>query len=49
MTAAVGLPTLRLIRVAIGPYKLSGIAPGTWREESPAAIAGHATRTIPLR
>jgi 23S rRNA pseudouridine2457 synthase len=49
MTAAVGLPTLRLIRVAIGPYELSGIAPGTWREESPAAIAGHATRTIPLR
>ena len=32
MTAAVGLPTLRLIRVAIGPYKLAGLAPGEWRE-----------------
>ena len=32
MTAAVGLPTLRLIRVAIGPYRLEGLAPGTWRE-----------------
>ncbi len=32
MTAAVGLPTLRLIRVAIGPYTLGGLAPGAWRE-----------------
>jgi 23S rRNA pseudouridine2457 synthase len=32
MTAAVGLPTLRLIRVAIGPYTLDGLAPGEWRE-----------------
>jgi 23S rRNA pseudouridine2457 synthase len=32
MTAAVGLPTLRLIRVRIGPYALDGLAPGTWRE-----------------
>ncbi len=31
MTAAVGLPTLRLVRVAIGPYSLDGIAPGSWR------------------
>jgi len=30
MTAAVGLPTLRLIRVAIGPFSLQGLAPGTW-------------------
>ena len=30
MTAAVGLPTLRLIRAAIGPYTLEGLAPGTW-------------------
>ena len=29
MTAAVGLPTLRLIRSAIGPYTLDGLAPGT--------------------
>jgi 23S rRNA pseudouridine2457 synthase len=32
MTAAVGLPTLRLIRVAIGAYDLGGLAPGAWRE-----------------
>ncbi|GER15309.1 pseudouridine synthase [Variovorax boronicumulans] len=34
MTAAVGLPTLRLIRAAIGPYTLDGLAPGTWLEQS---------------
>ncbi len=28
MTAAVGLPTLRLIRVAVGPWRVDGIAPG---------------------
>ncbi|HHY88007.1 MAG TPA: pseudouridine synthase [Chloroflexi bacterium] len=32
MTAAVGLPTLRLVRVAIGPLTLDGLAPGEWRE-----------------
>jgi len=34
MTAAVGLPTLRLIRWAIGPWTLEGLAPGAWRRES---------------
>jgi 23S rRNA pseudouridine2457 synthase len=32
MTAAVGHPTLRLIRAAIGPYALDGMAQGSWRE-----------------
>jgi len=32
MTAAVGHPTLRLIRVAIGPWRVEGLAPGEWRE-----------------
>jgi 23S rRNA pseudouridine2457 synthase len=32
MTAAVGLPTLRLVRWRIGPWSLDGLAPGTWRE-----------------
>jgi len=32
MTAAVGLPTLRLVRVAIGPHRIEGLAPGAWRE-----------------
>lgn len=33
MTAAVGHPTLRLIRYAIGSYTVDGLAPGEWREE----------------
>ncbi len=33
MTAAVGFPTLRLVRVAIGAYVLDGLDPGQWREE----------------
>ena len=32
MTAAVGFPTLRLVRVAIGPLTLGQLAPGEWRE-----------------
>jgi len=42
MTAAVGLPTLRLVRTAIDlmdgapPLGLAGLAPGAWREVSPA-------------
>ncbi len=32
MTAAVGLPTLRLVRHAIGPWSLAGLEPGAWRE-----------------
>jgi 23S rRNA pseudouridine2457 synthase len=32
MTAAVGLPTLRLVRHRIGPWNLAGLAPGRWRE-----------------
>ena len=32
MTAKVGLPTLRLIRVQVGDWTLDGLAPGEWRE-----------------
>ena len=32
MTAAVGLPTLRLVRVRIGPWSLDGLGLGEWRE-----------------
>ncbi|WP_242111753.1 pseudouridine synthase [Luteimonas aquatica] len=32
MTAAVGLPTLRLVRAAIGPWHLADLPPGAWRE-----------------
>ena len=30
MTAAVGLPTLRLVRISIGEYGLGALAPGEW-------------------
>jgi 23S rRNA pseudouridine2457 synthase len=32
MTAAVGFPTLRLVRVAIGSIQLANLAPGCWRD-----------------
>ena len=32
MTAAVGHPTLRLVRWAVGEWTLAGLAPGEWRE-----------------
>lgn len=32
MTAAVGFPTLRLVRVAIGHLRLRNLAPGHWRD-----------------
>ncbi len=31
MTAKVGLPTLRLVRAAVGPWRIDGLAPGQWR------------------
>ncbi len=38
MTAAVGHPTLRLVRVAIGPLTLRGLAPGEWRDVTPEEL-----------
>ncbi len=38
MTAAVGYPTLRLVRVAIGPLRLEGIAAGEWREAAAGEV-----------
>ncbi|WP_455377747.1 pseudouridine synthase [Petrachloros mirabilis] len=35
MTAAVGHPTLRLVRVAIGPIRLNGLQTGRWRDLTP--------------
>ena len=32
MTAAVGLPTLRLVRAGVGPFGLAGLQPGEFRE-----------------
>jgi 23S rRNA pseudouridine2457 synthase len=35
MTAALGLPTLRLVRWRVGEWTLDGLAPGEWREALP--------------
>lgn len=35
MTAAVGFPTLRLVRVAIAHLRLDGLEPGQWRDLTP--------------
>jgi 23S rRNA pseudouridine2457 synthase len=40
MTAAVGHPALRLVRVAVGPVTLSDLQPGQWRELKGAEAAG---------
>lgn len=42
MTAAVGHPTLRLVRWQIGDWTLDGLAPGQWRE-----LQVHAPRARP--
>jgi 23S rRNA pseudouridine2457 synthase len=39
MTAAVGLPTLRLIRAAVGPFTLEGLLPGQQRAASGTVAA----------
>ncbi len=38
MTAAVGFPTLRLVRIAIGELGLAGLEPGQWRELTEAEV-----------
>lgn len=40
MTAAVGHPTLRLVRVAVGPVTLDDLQPGQWRELKATEVAG---------
>jgi 23S rRNA pseudouridine2457 synthase len=50
MTAAVGLPTLRLVRVAIGPLELGSLQPGQWRRlESQEIRALRTTVGLPAR
>ncbi|WP_448603769.1 pseudouridine synthase [Thermoleptolyngbya sp.] len=39
MTAAVGFPTLRLVRVAIAHLRLEGLQPGQWRDLTPDEVA----------
>jgi 23S rRNA pseudouridine2457 synthase len=38
MTAAVGHPTLRLVRIGIGPLELGSLQPGEWRELAPGEL-----------
>jgi 23S rRNA pseudouridine2457 synthase len=38
MTAAVGHPTLRLVRVSIGPVQLGDLPPGEWRDLTPGEL-----------
>ncbi len=45
MTAKIGFPTLRLVRLAIGPWPLSGLGPGEWREASGLALDGLSAAT----
>ena len=47
MTAAVGHPTLRLIRYAIGPFTLDGLETGCWRELAAAEATAEAGVEIP--
>lgn len=55
MTAAVGFPTLRLVRAAIGQLPLGDLAPGTWRllegttAELWAKLSGNAAEPSALR
>ena len=37
MTAAIGHPTLRLLRASIGAFELGDLAPGAWKELGPEA------------
>ena len=45
MTAAVGFPTLRLVRVAIATLQLNELQPGQWRYLTPTELKGLYTLT----
>ena len=51
MTAAVGLPTLRLVRVAVAGHALDGLAPGDWRvlDDAPGILNEVPRITVPRR
>ena len=46
MTAAVGLPTLRLVRAAVGPFGVAGLAPGEVREVERGAAGDFRARLL---
>ena len=47
MTAAVGFPTLRLVRVAVGPFRLDRLGLGEWREVPVPAELAESGRRAP--
>ncbi|OYQ65612.1 pseudouridine synthase [Pseudanabaena sp. SR411] len=49
MTAAVGFPTLRLVRVAIAHLSLGDLAVGQWRNLTPAELQELRLKVIPRR
>lgn len=49
MTAQMGFPTLRLIRVALGGLTLDGLVPGQWRDLTPEEVQGLKGFKPPLR
>ncbi|MCG8394520.1 MAG: pseudouridine synthase [Pseudomonadales bacterium] len=49
MTAAIGHPTLRLVRWQIGDWSLEGLAPGEWRATTVHAPKPPAARKRPRR
>ena len=52
MTAAVGHPTLRLVRAAIGPYSIEQLQPGQWCDATPPelpASAGSSKSSAPRK
>lgn len=49
MTAAVGFPTLRLIRCAIGELALADLAPGGWRHLTPAELKALLPKSVESR
>ncbi|GAB3028154.1 MULTISPECIES: pseudouridine synthase [Oleiagrimonas] len=49
MTAAVGLPTLRLVRTRVGAVELGDLAPGDWTELQGDAAAALRTDGVPRK
>jgi 23S rRNA pseudouridine2457 synthase len=49
MTAAVGFPTLRLVRVAVGPIALGELQPGQWRFLTPREVESLKGKPFPAR
>jgi 23S rRNA pseudouridine2457 synthase len=45
MAAAVGHPTVRLVRVAVGAFTLDGLAPGQWRLADPGLLLPRPVRS----